>query len=87
MMVKCIAKVAELEQSLQKELEEIAETQRKLALRTNISVHSQLSAGAELRIGELTKIVHDDENNISFSLVEENDKQTIKMGPYKGAMR
>ncbi|MFT5373549.1 MAG: hypothetical protein ACI906_000365 [Candidatus Latescibacterota bacterium] len=87
MMVKRIAKVAELEQSLQKELEETAEAQRKLALRTNISVHSQLFAGAELRIGELTKIVHDDENNISFSLVEEDDEQKIKMGPYKGAMR
>jgi len=87
MMVKRIAKVAELEQSLQKELEEIAEIQRKLALQTYISVHSQLFAGAELRIGEQTKIVNDDEERVTFSLVQDDDEQTIQQGPYKGAMR
>ena len=87
MMVKRIAKVAELEQSLQKELEEIAETQRKLALQTYISVHSQLFAGVELRIGEQTQIVNDDEERVSFNLVQGDDEQTIQKGPYKGAMR
>ena len=87
MMVKRIAKVAELEQSLQKELEEIADVQRKLALQTYISVHSQLFAGVELRIGEQTQIVNDDENNISFNLVQDDDEQKIQKGPYKGAMR
>jgi hypothetical protein len=50
-------------------------------------VHSQLFAGVELRIGEQTQIVNDDENNISFNLVQDDDEQKIQKGPYKGAMR
>jgi hypothetical protein len=47
----------------------------------------KLCGGIELRIGEQTQIVNDDEDHISFSLVQGDDEQTIQKGIYKGAMR
>lgn len=87
MLVKRVAKVAELEQNLQDEMEEIAESQRQLALRTRVSVQKELFAGVELRIGELTHIINDDEDSVSFGLIQNDDELSVQMGPYQGPKR
>ena len=76
--VKRIAKIAELEKNQQEELEEIAETQRKLAHRTSISVVNQLFAGVELRIGELTELVREDKEKVSYRLVTEDEETRLQ---------
>lgn len=78
MAVKRIAKVAELEQNQQAELEEIAEAQRKLSHQTNINVVSELFAGVELRIGEQTETVREDKEKVSFKLVTEDEEVKIQ---------
>ncbi len=86
-VVKRIAHVAELEDSLQQELEDIADRQRKTSLRTVISIHGKLFAGVELRIGELTHLINEDLQNISFGIVQSDDEQTIQVGPFRGSSR
>ncbi len=83
MTVKRIAKVAELVKSLEDELDEIAEMQRKLSLRTSINVHGTLFSGVEMRIGELTQSISDDQQHIGYRIVQEEEEQTIQMGPYR----
>ena len=87
MLVKRITKVAELEQNLQTEMEDIAENQRLLALGTRISVQKELFAGVELRIGELTQIVNNDEATVSFGVTQNDEELSIQMGPYQGPKR
>ena len=85
--LKRIAKVAELEQNLQKELAEIAENQRQLSFRTSVNVQNELFAGVELRIGEQTLVLQDDENKVSFRLVQEDDELEIQKAPFSGNLR
>ena len=77
MAIKRIAKVAELEQNQQLELEEIAEAQRKLSHQTTINVVSELFAGVELRIGEQTETVREDKEKVCFKLVTEDEEVKI----------
>ena len=85
--LKRIAKIAELEQHQLQELEEIAETQRKLSHKTNINVVSELFAGAELRIGEQTKLIREDQDKVTFHLVTEDDVEGIQMDTLSGNLR
>jgi hypothetical protein len=85
--LKRVAKVAELEQGLQQELSEIAETQRKLAFRATANVQNELFAGVELRIGEETLTLHDDDAKVSFRLIQEDEQLSIQKGPFKGSLR
>jgi uncharacterized protein (DUF342 family) len=75
--VKRLAKLTELEQSQQNELEEIAEDQRQLALKAAIEVNATLFAGVELRIGEELLQIHDDTKQSRFHLVNEEDQLKI----------
>jgi uncharacterized protein (DUF342 family) len=75
--VKRLAKLTELEQSQQNELEEIAEDQRQLALKAAIEVNATLFAGVELRIGEEVLQIHDDIKQSRFHLVNEEDQLKI----------
>jgi hypothetical protein len=68
-------------------MEDIAENQRLLALRTRISVQKELFAGVELRIGELTQIVNDDEATVSFGVTLNDEELSIQMGAYQGPKR
>lgn len=86
-IVKRIAHVAELEDNLQRELEDIADRQRRTALRTFISIHGKLFAGVELRIGELTHLISDDLQNISFGIVQNEEEQSIQVGPFRSSSR
>ena len=81
--VKRIAKIAELVKSLEEELEEIADSQRRLSLQSSINVQGKLFSGVELRIGELTHSIIEDEQRIGYRLVQEEDEQEIQAGPYK----
>ena len=85
--LKRIAKIAELEQNQQQELEEIAEGQRKLSHKTNINVVSELFAGAELRIGEQTELIREDQDKVTFHLVTEDDVERIQMDTLSGNLR
>ncbi|MFH1572023.1 MAG: flagellar assembly protein A [Gemmatimonadota bacterium] len=76
--VKRIAKIAELEKNQEQELAEIAEGQRKLAHQTRINVVSQLFAGVELRIGELTELVREDKDKVSFRLITEDEQTRLQ---------
>ena len=76
--VKRIAKIAELEKNQQEELEEIAESQRKLSHRTTIAVINQLFAGVELRIGELTELIREDKEKVSYRLVTEDEETRLQ---------
>ena len=87
MAVKRIGKIAELEQNQQQELEEIAEAQRKLSHETNINVASELFAGAELRIGEQTELIREDQGKVTFHLVTEEDVERIQMDTLSGNLR
>ena len=87
MAVKRIAKIAELGQNQQQELEEIAEAQRKLSHETNINVMSELFAGAELRIGEQTELIREDQDKVTFHLVTEEDVEKIQMDTLSGNLK
>jgi uncharacterized protein len=76
--VKRIAKIADLERNQQQELEEIAELQRKLAIRTTVNVLTDLFAGVEIRIGEQTELIREDCERCSFRLVIDEEEQKIK---------
>ena len=76
-----------MEQNLQKELAEIAENQRQLSFRTSVNVQNELFAGVELRIGEQTLVLQDDENKVSFRLVQEDDELEIQKAPFSGNLR
>ena len=78
MAIKRIAKVAELEQNQQLELEEIAEAQRKLSHQTTINVVSELFAGVDLRIGEQTETIREDKEKVCFKLVTEDEEVKIQ---------
>ena len=73
--------------NLQRELEDIADRQRRTALRTFISIHGKLFAGVELRIGELTHLISDDLQNISFGIVQNEEEQSIQVGPFRSSSR
>ena len=70
--------MAELEQNLQKELEEISEEQRKVALKATIRVANELFAGVELRIGEQTMVINQDQDKVEFKLVQEEEELKIQ---------
>ncbi|MDA0337787.1 MAG: FapA family protein, partial [bacterium] len=81
--VKRIAKIAELERNQKVELEEIAEFQRKLALRTTINVLTDMFAGVEIRIGEQTELIREDCERCSFKLVIADEVQKIQQDVLK----
>jgi hypothetical protein len=81
--VKRITKIAELEQNLQNEMEEIAKAQRRLGLKTRVDIQKELFAGVELRIGELTHIVNDDQISVSFGLAQDDEELIIQMNAYR----
>ena len=87
MAVKRIAKIAELEQNQQQELEEIAEAQRKLSRQTNVNVIAELFAGVELRIGEQTDLIREDSEKVSFRLVTEEEEEKIQMDGLSGNVK
>ncbi|MBT4609401.1 MAG: DUF342 domain-containing protein [Gemmatimonadetes bacterium] len=87
MAVKRIAKIAELERNQQVELEEIAEEQRKLAMRTQINVLNDLFAGVEVRVGEHTELIREDAEKCSFRLVTEDEEQKIFMDALRNPPR
>ena len=77
--IKRIAKIAELEQHQQKEIEAIAEAQRKLATQVKIEVTNEIFAGVELRIGEEKQLLLEDHSKARFRLVKEEDELKIQM--------
>ena len=85
--IKRVAKIADLQQNLQKELSDIAENQRKLAFMTSINVQNDIFSGVELRIGEQTLILQDDQAKVSFRLVQNDEILDIQVGPFKGFVR
>ena len=87
MAVKRIAKLAELEKNQEGELEEIAESQRKLSHKTTIDVASDLFAGVELRIGEQTDLIKEDTEKVSFRLVVEDEEVRIQMDAFSGSLK
>ena len=87
MAVKRIAKIAELEQNQQQELEEIAEAQRKLSRQTNVNVIAEFFAGVELRIGEQTDLIREDSEKVSFRLVTEEEEEKIQMDGLSGNVK
>lgn len=87
MAVKRIAKVAELERNQQEELQQIAELQRKLAVKTSVNVVNELFAGVEIRIGEQTELVREDADRCTFRLVIDEDEQKIQQEVLRNAPR
>ena len=85
--VKRIAKVAELERNQQEELEQIAELQRKLAIRTTVNVISDLFAGVEIRIGEQTELIREDTERCSYKLSIDDEEQKIVQDALKNTPR
>jgi len=83
--MKRVAKIAELEKNQQTELEEIAEDQRQLAHRISIQVGSQMYAGVELRIGELTQTIHEDTERVSYRLLTKDEQTRIQEEPLTGS--
>ena len=82
--VKRIAKFEELEQNLQKELEEIARKQRQLSLQSRVNVVNKLFSGVDLRIGEETLLVTADKERVSFCLLKELEEIKIHEEPFRG---
>ena len=85
--VKRVAKVAELERNQQEELAEIADLQRKLAVKTTVDVVSDMFAGVEIRIGEQTELVREDAERCSYKLIIDEDEQKIQQDPLKNTPR
>lgn len=77
--VKRMARVTELAQSLQKEIDGIGEAQQELAARARIEVPNELFAGVELRLGEYTHYVQEDTSGATFKLVTEDDETKIQL--------
>ena len=75
--VKHIAKVSGLLENQQRELREIADSQRQLARQTTVDVARHVFAGVELRIGEQTELLRRDVAKVSFRLVDEDDDLKI----------
>ena len=82
--VKRIAKVAELEQNLQKELEEIARKQRQLSLQSRVNVVNKLFSGVDLRIGEETMLVMAGKERVIFCPLKELEEIKIHEEPFRG---
>jgi uncharacterized protein (DUF342 family) len=85
--VKRIAKIAELERNQQEELEQIAEQQRKLAVKTVVNVLNDIFAGVELRIGEHTELVREDAERCAYKLVIDEEEQKIQQDALKNVPR
>ena len=85
--VKRIAKVAELEQNLQNELEEIAKLQQQMSLKAAINVTNDFFAGVELRLGEETLLIQEDKQKVRFRLVKEEEELKIQEEPVKGNLK
>ena len=85
--VKRIAKVAELEQNLQKELDAIAKDQQLLSFRASVNVVNSFFAGVELRIGEETLLLHEDKEKVTYRLIKEEEELNIREEPLKGNVR
>lgn len=85
--VKRIAKIAELERNQQEELEEIAEEQRKLAIKTTVNVINDMFAGVEIRIGEQTELIREDCEKCSYKLVIDEEEQKIQQDALKRVPR
>ena len=83
--VKRIAKVAELEQNLQKELEEIGQQQEQISFQSGVNVANDFFSGVELRIGEETMTLQEDKAKVSFRIVKEEEEIKILEEPFKGA--
>ena len=83
MGVKRVAKVAELEQNLEKELEEIGKQQQDTSMQAGINVANEFFSGVELRIGEETLSLQEDKSKVSFRLVKEEDELKIQEEPFK----
>ena len=85
--IKRIAKIAELERIQQEELQQIADEQRKLAVKTTINVLTDLFAGAEIRIGEQTEMIREDCARCSYKLVIDDEEQKIEQVALKNTPR
>lgn len=85
--VKRIAKIAELGRNQQEELEEIAELQRKLAIKTTVNVLADMFAGVEIRIGEQTELIREDCERCSYKLVIDEEEQKIQQDTLKNLPR
>ncbi|MFP6647096.1 MAG: hypothetical protein VCF24_26565 [Candidatus Latescibacterota bacterium] len=79
--------LAELERNQQEELEQIANEQRKLAVKTTVNMLTDLFAGAEIRIGEATELIREDCERCSYKLVIEDEEQKIQQDILKNTPR
>ena len=81
--VKKVTKVAELEQSFEKELQEIGQQQQDVSMQAGINVANEFFAVVEMRIGEETLSHQEDKSKVSFRLIKEEDELKIQEEPFK----
>jgi hypothetical protein len=77
--VKVLSQLTEQHQRLRGELEALIETQRQLAAQAEIVVNEQLFAGVEVRVGEYTLHVKEDQQHVRLRLVEEEGRTSLQI--------
>lgn len=76
--------MAELQRDMEQEIETIVEQQRQQARRGHIQVGRKLFSGVDIRIGENTTTIIDDQEQVSIRLVEKEGETTLEIGPLRG---
>lgn len=82
--LKRIARIVVLRDSQRRELEELAEGQRQLSRRAEVTVWNRLFAGVEIRLGEQTLTVMDDRDRVRLRLVQKDEGLEVEIGPARG---
>lgn len=84
LVLKKITRMAELQRDMEQEIETIVEEQRQQARRGHIQVGRKLFSGVDIRIGENTTTIIDDQEQVSIRLVEKEGETTLEIGPLRG---
>jgi uncharacterized protein (DUF342 family) len=77
--VKALSQMTQKRQGLHEELQALLETQRQLASQAAIVANEQLFAGVEIRVGEHTLRVREDQQHVRIRLVEEEERTSIQI--------
>lgn len=77
--VKALSQLTEKRQRLHEELQALLETQRQLASQAAIVANEHLYAGVEVRVGEHTLRVREDQQHVRVRLVEEEERTSIQI--------
>ena len=82
--LKKITRMAELQRDMEEEIETIIEEQRQQAHRARIQVARRLFSGVDVRVGENTTTIIDDQEQVTLRVVEVEGETVLDIGPLRG---